>query len=405
VERVTDLLTAVQPAEDGPQDRPGSIARSAAVGAVWAAGFGLITITVAVLLAWAADSRSGASASAALSAAANGWLLAHGAPLAAAGSAFSLVPLGLTALPAYLLSRAGASVARGARIGDGRGAGAATGVLAACYAALAAGIAFLAGTAGLRVNPAAAGLAAGLTAGLFGGAGVLAGAGLWRAAWVRLSPVVRDALNGGAVAVAVVLAGGALVAGGALALSAGEAGRVFDALGPGLVGGVFLVLVSLAYLPNAVLWSAAFVVGPGFGVGVGTGVSLLDVRLRPVPALPMLAALPGGPVDRWLLALLALPVAGGLLAGALVARRPPAAGGGALWRLLGTAAATGPAAGALLGLLCLLARGSAGSGRLAAVGPSAWRVAGVLAVEVGLPAVGAAAWTAWWTARRASRQQ
>lgn len=399
---MTDLLSSVEPAEAAPEDRPASLPRAVVIAAVSAAGLGLIVITVIVLLAWSGDSRSTASASTALRMAADGWLLAHGAPLKAAGATYGLVPLGLTAVPAYLLSRAGASLARSAKLADLRGATAATAALALAYAFLAVVVTGSAATAQVAVEPLRAGLAAGLLAAVCGGGGVLRGAGLWRSAWLLVPAPVRDAAQGGAIAVAVVLAGGALVAGGALAVSAGEVGRVFDALGTGLAGGIFLLLVSLAYLPNATVFSAAFVVGPGFAVGTGTLVSVFGVRLHPVPALPMLAALPGGPVDRWLTTLLVLPVAGGLLAGALVARHQD---GGPRRQLLACAAATGPAAGLILAVFCLVSAGSAGGGRLAVVGPSAWRVALTLALEVAVPAVAGAWWTAWWTARRAARRR
>jgi len=397
---VTDLLSSVEHAEAASEDRPASLLRAAVMAAVWAAGLGLIVITVVVLLAWSGDSRSAASAATALRMAADGWILAHGAPLKAAGATYGLVPLGLTAVPAYLLSRAGASLARSAKVADLRGATAATAALALAYAFLAVVVTGSAATAQVAAGPLRAGLAAGLLAAVCGGGGVLRGAGLWRSAWLRVPAPVRDAAQGGAIAVAVVLAGGALVAGGALAVSAVEAGRVFDALGTGLVGGIFLLLVSLAYLPNATVFSAAFVVGPGFAVGTGTLVSVFGVRLHPVPALPMLAALPGGPVDRWLTTLLVLPVAGGLLAGAVIARHQ---GGVPRRRLLACAAATGPVAGLILAVFCLVSAGSAGGGRLVAVGPSAWRVALTLALEVAVPAVASAWWPAWWAARRAAR--
>jgi len=412
---VTDVLSSVGPPESAPDQRPASVVGAATTAAGWAAGVGLIAVTVVVLLAWAAEPRSGAPAGAALQLAADGWLLAHGVPLKVAGATFGLIPLALTTLPAYLLSRAGASVARAARVGDVTTAARATAVLTATYAVLAALVTGPAATTGVSASPLRAALSAGLLALVCGGAGVLRGSGVLHSSRLEggigvrpgnasrpesgplagASAALREAARGGAIAVAAVLAGAALVAGAALATRAGGVRGVFDALGTGVAGGIFLLLISLAYLPNLAIWSAAFLVGPGFAVGNGTGVGLFGVRLHPLPALPLLAALPAGPVHRWLLVLLAVPVAGGLLAGVAVGRRT-AGGEVSRRRLIGTAAGTGPAAGLMLGLLCLLSGGPAGSGRLSAVGPSAWRVALVLAAEVGVPAAA----VAWWTVRR-----
>jgi hypothetical protein len=53
-----------------------------------------------------------------------------------------------------------------------------------------------------------------------------------------------------------------------------------------------------------------------------------------------------------------------------------------LLSLLGWAAVTGPVAGALFAVLAALSGGQIGDGRLAAVGPSAWRAGVSVAVEV-----------------------
>lgn len=396
---VPELLAADESrptfASGGQADqRPASVVLAALYAALWAAGVGLIAITVVVLLAWTAERRSGADAGAALRIAADIWLLANGSPLRISGSPFALVPLGLTVLPAYLLVRAGTSMARIGGVSSPSAVLRPTVALAAAYGVLAVVAAGAAGTPQVQVAPLRAFGAAAVLAAACGGIGVVRGAGLWPLTWALLPESVRAAVRGGTVAVAVVLAGGAVLAGCALAISAGEAGRVLSGLGVGTVGAVALLLLSLAYVPTAIVCAAAFVTGTGFAVGAGTAVSPFDVRLGPVPTLPLLAALPGGPVSSWLAVLIAVPLIGGVLAGTLIGRQH--AGAPLRW-LLPTAGATGPAAGVLLGLLCLLSAGAAGSGRLATVGPSAWRVAAVLAIEVA-PVAAAAA---WWAARRA----
>ncbi len=138
-------------------------------------------------------------------------------------------------------------------------------------------------------------------------------------------------------------------------------------------------------LPNGALWALAYAAGPGFTVGAGTGVSPFGATLGPVPAFPLLAALPGdGTPPPAVRAALLLPVLAGVLAGWVVGRRLPAATGAGRLPALLTGRVARPAgygllAGGLVALvtavLAVLAGGALGPGYLAAVGPSAWQVA------------------------------
>ena len=161
-------------------------------------------------------------------------------------------------------------------------------------------------------------------------------------------------------------------------------------------------------VPNGALWAVAYAAGPGFTVGAGTGVSPFGATLGPVPALPLLAALPGdGTPPPAVRAVLLLPVLAGVLTGWVLGRRlavpdpaGPTAGtataepagwfAAALSARAARAALRGLAAGAIAALvaavLAALAGGALGPGYLAAVGPSAWRVALALAVEMAVPA-------------------
>jgi hypothetical protein len=188
-----------------------------------------------------------------------------------------------------------------------------------------------------------------------------------------------------------------------------------DALDPGLVGGVLLLVIGLLLVPNAAIWAAGYVAGPGFAVGVGTGVSPFGAVLGPVPALPLLAALPAGAPPQAMRLVLIAPLLAGVLAGLTVARRVPAtdpsdrpdpvagrtadrpegrsgwpgggsAGRGRARRCAGYGAAAGVLAGAVLAVLAVLSGGSVGAGYLTAIGPSPWQFGLAVAVEVGVPA-------------------
>src|SRR5205085_4152446 len=128
----------------------------------------------------------------------------------------------------------------------------------------------------------------------------------------------------------------------------------------GPAGQVGLTLLCLAYAPDLAGWAAAYLVGPGFTVGAGTVVSAGHVTIGGLPAVPALAGLPSRPVGGWGALLLGVPLAAGMAAGWLLARRLRGADAwdAATWvSLLGSAALAGPVAGLALGLAAVAAGG------------------------------------------------
>ena len=137
------------------------------------------------------------------------------------------------------------------------------------------------------------------------------------------------------------------------------------------------------------MWGAAYLIGPGFAVGVGTTVTPGAVVPGPMPAVPLLAGVPSAPVTGLGPVLLAVPLVAALIAGWIFARRRRSTS----WRgLLGAATLAAPVAGLLFALAAAASGGALGSGRLAQIGPPVWPVAlwGMALAAVGL-FVGAAA--------------
>lgn len=389
---VRDPLPGLRPA--GPDSFRG-LAVFGLVAAGWCAGVGLAVAAVLVLLGWAFDSASTASVGDALRVAGLGWLLAHHAPVDIPGGSLTVAPLGLTLVSGTLLVRAG-RVAGAHRAAVTRTAGAlVTAAVALPYAALAGVVAALSDVGGTRVQAPAAVAAAGALAAAAVAAGFLLGR--YGAADALGSSRWRATAAGGAAGVLTLLGTGAVLAGAALGWHQPRVAQMTGALDPGTGGGTALLVLSVLLVPNAAVWAASYVTGAGFAVGTGTAVGPFLVQLGPVPALPLLAALPAGGATGPLVALPALlgPVLGGVLAGRLVQRRLPelAPARAALWGL-----AAGAGGGLALGVLAALAGGAAGPGRLAAVGPAPLAAAGTAALELGV----VAAATAWQRARVAA---
>jgi len=361
-----------------------------AIAACAAAGAGLAALTLLAAIGWIAAPHTslGGGIPGVLRTAIQLWLVGHhvGFHLHGTGNV-GLLPLGLVLLPGALLWRSGRWVVRFGRVQRLRHVGYAALALALPYGLLAGALAVASRTALSAPSPAqAAGAGFGLAfvAGGLGGARALA-------PWGRLIALLPDrarCLVVGAAGTLAVLAGaGALLAGISLVLHAAEFRLATDELSPGPVGAGLLLLAGLAYLPNAVIWAMAYVIGPGFAFGVGTVVAPTGSVLGPLPVFPMLAALPAGThaggADPAMLSLLAVPYLAGALGGLLTVRTAPSPTieAAPLWGL-----ASGATAGCVAGLLALVSGGPLGTGRLATVGPSAWQVALVAALEMGVAA-------------------
>lgn len=178
------------------------------------------------------------------------------------------------------------------------------------------------------------------------------------------------ALRAGLGAVATVVAAAALLTTLALVLGYGQVIALYESVQAGVLGGVALTAAQLALLPTLVLWGAAWLVGPGFAVGAGSAVSPIAVSLGPLPAVPVLGALPVEPSPLGFITLL-VPVIAAFIAGVAVRPRLVAALDDApvLPWAIGTAGVAALVAALAMAFLAFLAAGSAGPGRLAVVGP------------------------------------
>ncbi|MBE1533619.1 cell division protein PerM [Actinomadura algeriensis] len=391
---------------------------SGLVAALWCIGIGLAVLTTITLVGWIAAPRTafGDGLPGVFRAAVNFWLISHHAGFSSGHGRVGLLPLGVLIVPGALLYRGGAWMIRGIGLPDRpRVAVARVAVsLAAPYAALAGTLALAATGPTMRPSAWQALVACFTVAVVAGGLGaaravvaaqvaaeargrrVRSGLG----ALLRLLPErARSLVIGVAGSTAVLLASGALLVAVSLALHLDDAEHLYDMLGPGIVGGVLLLLVELAFLPNMVVWGMSYAIGPGFSVGAGTTVSPTGVYLDVVPAFPPLAALPEpGPAPAASLLALAAPFLAGAVGGALTVRSTPSAANEAapLWGFV-----TGALTGVVAALLAALSGGPLGGERMATVGPSPWQVGLMATLEVGISAAIVAWWANWRLTGRA----
>jgi hypothetical protein len=156
----------------------------------------------------------------------------------------------------------------------------------------------------------------------------------------------------------------------------------------GVSGGIMATVAQIAFLGNFVVWVASWLIGPGFALGAGSSISPVNTLVGPVPALPILGAVPSGDLPLGFLGLL-VPLVIGFLAAALVRRRlvVDLRGGPLVSRLALAAVGIGAVAAIGLGLLAWFSGGAIGPGRLVAVGPNPWLVTLFTFVEVTLAAL------------------
>ncbi|MEW2283685.1 DUF6350 family protein [Streptomyces sp. NPDC047841] len=408
---MTVRRSSTSPLAHRMRDRSPGLGASLLGGAV-AAGLGLASFAVLVMVLWVSSPYPDDGPDGALHIAAALWLLAHGVELTRTGTLsgapmpVGVTPLLLLALPLWLLFRAARDATDAPTEPDGpppvRARTAWTGVVLG-YLGVGTAAALYGCRGELRPEWIWVTVCLPLVA-----AGA-AGAGVWSAygrphepvlralvvvpgpvrrlvfgtdEWARLSAAVRAA----GAATTVLFGGGALLVGVSLVWHGELARASFVQLTGGWTGRFAVLLLGIALIPNAAVWAASYALGPGFLLGAGHLVHPLASDPAPLlPPFPLLAAVPdpgAGTPGNWAAGV--VPAVAGMTAGWFVARaavRRPEAGGPARarWsagRTAGVVLLTALVCAVALALLAALAGGSLGVAALSRLGPPWWRTGG-----------------------------
>jgi hypothetical protein len=181
-----------------------------------------------------------------------------------------------------------------------------------------------------------------------------------------------------------------------IALSWIDITRLYESVQVSILGAVVLTIGQLALIPNLVIYGAAWLTGVGFSIGAGSLISPLGSQVGPLPAIPILGALPVGQLEFGMVSIAVVLLAAFI---ATLAIRKSAdeirfefatAWTAAISLGLSIAFVTA----SQMGILALIASGSAGPGRLSQVGVSPWVLALVVFVEVGVVSTLAAFYSA-----------
>ncbi|MGH3788326.1 MAG: cell division protein PerM [Pseudonocardiaceae bacterium] len=335
----------LSPVSRGPAGEATRLGRAATIGAACLPAVASYLTAVAVLTAVAAASGTATSVAWVARAGAVGWLAAHHVPLTIDGAPLGVLPLLPTLLLGALVARGAADVANRAGVQQPAEAGWVAGSIAGIHGILGAALALIATPATVTVDAAQAAVGCGLVAGVAAGLGLAGPCGLLPAALRQAPDWVRPGLIVGLWGQAVLLTAGLAVVLIGLVASVPELVSMAGSDAGSILG---LIALSIGYLPNAAIAGLSWLAGPGFSVGA-LSVSPVTMQAGPVPAVPLLAALPQGPPQPWWGLALAVP----LLVGAAVGRRSAAAGRDVAQRLriLGAAAVVLALGSAVLGAL------------------------------------------------------
>ena len=160
----------------------------APVAAVWAALIGLAILIVPLLIVWMATPQSGLTWLESLRVAGLIWVVAHGTPIAIAGTTYSLLPWGFALIPLLLLGYAGGWAARRTAVSTVREIAGLVGLASVTYALLVLAAAEIVSDSISAVSPVVA----------FASAAVMAvvafGWGAVRASRLDVSALVPDSL-------------------------------------------------------------------------------------------------------------------------------------------------------------------------------------------------------------------
>lgn len=349
----------------------------------------------------------------------NIWLLMHGVPLnlnipvngifdAIAGTV-SLTPLGLTLLPLYLTFRAGRRLAQASYEGQ-FWQPIVAGLLV--YIALTTAVSYVSDTSRVATSlwfsmlmPFGVALLGAILGGYYESRSLVRMIGVNAATVVsRFSQYSRWAgsyawavVRAAGVGAIAFMAGGALLAAGALFYNWNDVVSIYQSLHAGAVGDTALTLLQFGFVPNLLVYAMAWSSGAGFSLGEGTVVDLTRTDVGVLPALPMFGALPN-PVEPWSFIASIIPILAGAVAGwwffregedhfdewvSLKIRIRPISW---LISVLFLALIIGLLGGLISVALGQFSRGSLGLGRLTAIGPDPLEfglyAAGLLAIGV-----------------------
>lgn len=370
-------------ASSQPVQRPWPFA--VVIALLWVLVLGLLLALLLTSLAWADSTASGDVATLGRLSMVT-WVVSHDVPVQLGKATYSLLPWGLLAVWAGLLGHASSWVARAARLTSLRTLAAVSVAIAVPYALVVALAAFSASSGDASMSPVRAFGITVVVALASCAVGGVRGAAMQATLRERVPSEFRLVVSATIAGLVTLLGLSAVIFAVSLILNIGSVIDMLHALSPGAVGGLLLLVLSLGYLPVAIVWTASYALGAGLSLGRDIAISpFVNAPLTAdLPPLPLLAGLPSGSgVAAWILPLVG--VGAGVVLGRLIVARTSA---GPLTRAAAAVGATLIAA-FVMAVLARVSSGSLGATELVRLGPPSQLVASLAAITMlvgGVPA-------------------
>ncbi|WP_132878672.1 DUF6350 family protein [Tamaricihabitans halophyticus] len=319
-------MPLAQPVDlDAPEDTPAvpasSRVRVFAMAAVLPLVTGYAAVAALLALVTAIASNSHFATSGVLLAAVPGWLAVHQVPISILGHPLSVLPLLPTILLAMFIARAAGAAADRLGLRTPRQAIPLVATFAGAHAGCGFLLAMLVSGSDLDSSPLLGMLVPGGIAAVAATVPLARRCGIFARLRVWLDETAPRGLRAGLVGISGLVAVGTLTYLLGIALAFPTVRQLFTEQADGFGSGLGMLLLSVAYVPNAVLGATSFALGPGITLG-SAHIGMFEFSGGPVPALPILAALPEQQAQWWPVFLLA-PAAVGALVGWMCRKAAP----------------------------------------------------------------------------------
>lgn len=341
---------------------------SAALRALAAVAAGFALTAGLSLVLWALTPAGGSDAGEAVRGGAVAFAAAHFLPVTISGTALTLRPLLLTlVMIAVMMTAVGHARPVRGRLLEAVHAGVFTVVYALGVSAMVALAAPSdSARAGLLAPAAVAAVGAALS--------LSQGATDWRVWWTAVTPEwIRRSLHAAVTTILALVSASAVVLAAALAVSFPDALGIAQLTVRSVGDAAGVVLLCLAFVPNAVIAAIGYVSGAGFSVGAAS-FSPLAVHAADLPAVPLLAAVPSAQPGAVAWATVLAPIVAAL-AGAWTLRRV----GGSRWQRLAAVGLAALTVGAATAGLAAVGGGGVAGGSWTTMGAEPLITGGLIA--------------------------
>lgn len=284
-----------------PVVNPRDLVVPASIAALWAISFGVVIATFPILLIWTLGASGTGSLGTALRASFLGWPISHGVPVSITSVRIDLLPLLTVLFPFLTLRRAAVRIFRIVQFSWPN------------FWAVAAPVALLNSLVGFLlawlISDDVFAIAPIETVGIMS---VIALISVSFAAvkvygWPDLElPIsVKFGVRVGLLNSAILMAAGLILAIVMLVINLASAVEVTASIADTNTEKFLTWLLTFGYLPIAMSWGYAWLIGPGVATGIDSAASFAVIDQTALPALPWLAALPTTAVSNgWYLLLL-----------------------------------------------------------------------------------------------------